>query len=60
MRRRRGELAKIIQGEQNRLEHAAVNTVRLSLQPHVRSMTREMAGLDKPELVTASIRSVEG
>lgn len=42
--------------EQNRLEHAVVKTVRLSLQRHVRSMTREMTGLDKQiaELVAAT------
>ena len=47
LRRRRDDLAKFMRIEQNRLEHAAVKTVRLSLQRHVRSMTREMDGLDK-------------
>ena len=56
LRRRRDDLAKIMRVEQNRLEHATVKTVRLSLQRHVRTMTREMAGLDKQiaELVAAT------
>jgi len=46
-RRHRGDLARIMRIEQNRLEHATLKTVRLSPQCHVRSITREMDGLDK-------------
>lgn len=46
-RRRRDDPAKIMRVEQNRLEHAAVKTVRLSLQRHVRSMPRGREALDK-------------
>nr|WP_291730147.1 transposase [Leisingera sp. F5] len=47
LRRRRDDLAKIARGEQNRLEHAKIRVIRLSLQRHVRSMSREMDDLGK-------------
>ncbi len=47
LRRRRDDLAKIARVEQNRLEHAKIRAIRLSLQCHVRSRSREMDDLGK-------------
>lgn len=46
LRRRRDDLAQMIRIEQNRIEHAQLEAVLLSLKRHVRVMTQELEELD--------------